>query len=65
MKIRAAVEDLVMDSGPGRTARLHASFGVASTADHGSDRIPLLRSADSGLYRAKQLGRNRVETAAV
>jgi diguanylate cyclase (GGDEF)-like protein len=38
-----------------------ASFGVASMPEDGPDGAALLRQADRALYRAKELGRNRVE----
>lgn len=57
--VRLAVEKLVIDIGPKRTARITASFGVASAPAHGIDRLGLLRVADQALYRAKAEGRNR------
>jgi diguanylate cyclase (GGDEF)-like protein len=62
-KLRTAVEQLVIELGPGRFARLTGSFGVASTDAHGHDRTNLVAVADQALYRAKQLGRNRVVIA--
>lgn len=59
-KLRAAVENTVVNVGPGRTARITVSAGVSSTAGHGQDRMVLLRVADEALYQAKQDGRNRV-----
>ena len=41
-----------------------ASFGVAELAA-GQSVDSLLRAADSALYRAKELGKNRVEVAVV
>jgi len=62
-KIRGEVENLAIVLGPGRFARLTASFGVASTVAHGHDRTALVGIVDQALYRAKELGRNRVVVA--
>lgn len=40
-----------------------ASFGVATYPDMGTSAQELLTAADAALYRAKRLGRNRVEVA--
>ena len=40
-----------------------ASFGIAELAE-GQSVDSLLRAADGALYRAKELGKNRVEVAA-
>lgn len=44
--------------------RVTVSFGLAVFPDHASTPDALLRAADEALYRAKQLGRNRVEVSA-
>lgn len=65
-RIRQAVEPPV-DLGAGRSARLTLSIGVAAAAPGRGDRDltgigeRLLSAADEALYRAKALGRNRVE----
>ncbi|MCS7172442.1 MAG: diguanylate cyclase [Armatimonadetes bacterium] len=40
---------------------LTASVGVALCPDHGTDPKVLLQLADEALYRAKALGKNRME----
>jgi diguanylate cyclase (GGDEF)-like protein len=62
-KLRTAVERLDIELGSGRFAGLTGSFGVASTDAHGHDRTQVVAIADQALYRAKQLGRNRVVIA--
>ena len=62
-KLRATVEHLVVEIGPGRFARITASFGVANSNDHGTDRLRLLKTADRALYAAKNGGRNAVVAA--
>ncbi len=41
------------------------SLGVATYPDHGPNTEAVIRKADEALYRAKNLGRNRVETASM
>ncbi|ALU89001.1 diguanylate cyclase [Herbaspirillum rubrisubalbicans] len=61
-KLRAALQERVFDIEAGQQIRLSASFGVAGLDDHEAlDR--LTKRADLALYRAKRLGRNRVELA--
>lgn len=62
-KIRAAVEQTVVEIGPGRYGRITASLGVASTETQVQELRALVAMADAALYRAKQSGRNRVEVA--
>jgi diguanylate cyclase (GGDEF)-like protein len=47
----------------GQSVAFTASFGVAAYRDGDADLATLLSRADAALYRAKELGRNRVETA--
>lgn len=63
-KLRIAVEQAVVQIAPRRTARVTASFGVANSSVHGTDRMGLLRAADRALYDAKRQGRNVVVSAA-
>lgn len=48
---------------PEATVNISASIGFATYPEHGSDIEILRRKADAALYRAKALGRNRVERA--
>ena len=41
--------------------RITVSAGVACFPEHGTTADELLRAGDTALYRAKQLGRDRVE----
>jgi diguanylate cyclase (GGDEF)-like protein len=45
---------------PGVPRSVTISTGVATFPDHGTSRDELVKSADAGLYAAKQGGRNRV-----
>lgn len=47
---------------PGIDGAITASFGVASFPPHGTSRPSLTESADTALYQAKNMGRNRVCT---
>jgi len=46
----------------GQPLTVTASFGVSSTAVCGADQSLLLKAADTALYKAKQGGRNRVQS---
>jgi len=62
-KLRLAVEQMTIQIAPRRTARMTASFGVANSAVHGTERMRLVRAADRALYDAKRRGRNAVVAA--
>jgi diguanylate cyclase (GGDEF)-like protein len=47
-----------------RTFELGASVGIATYPHDGRDARGLLKSADAALYRAKALGKHRIEIAA-
>ena len=57
--IRAEVEMFRFDDHP--TLKVTISIGVAEKAD--SDAAELIRRADAALYRAKNAGRNRIESS--
>jgi diguanylate cyclase (GGDEF)-like protein len=56
-KLRRLVEKFQF---PGVPRTITISAGVASFPTHGKTRDEMVRAADSGLYAAKQAGRNRV-----
>jgi diguanylate cyclase (GGDEF)-like protein len=61
-RIRARTEATLISLAPGISARITVSIGMAAAPAQASDRVSLLRIADEALYRAKEAGRNRVET---
>ena len=67
--MKAAIEGLRLthEGNPEGGGRVTASIGVATALarEGGTTRMPetLLLAADTALYKAKQGGRNRVETA--
>jgi diguanylate cyclase (GGDEF)-like protein len=64
-RMREAVETLEVPRLRGRgTLSVTASFGVAAVPESAQDRGELVAAADAALYRAKRLGKNRVEQAA-
>ena len=64
-KLRSAVEQMVVEIGPGRYGRITISVGFAATDVHRVGRKGLISLADAALYRAKDAGRNRVESAPI
>jgi len=56
-KLRRLVENWQF---PGVARPVTISAGVATFPEHGTSRDDLVKSADAGLYSAKQGGRNRV-----
>jgi len=56
-KLRTTVESWEF---PGVPRTITVSAGVAAFPTHGRNRDEIVRAADSGLYAAKQSGRNRV-----
>ncbi len=63
-ELRSLVEDFAFpDRERQPSGRLTISIGVATFPDDAKDAQSLLKGADDALYRAKALGRNRVEQA--
>jgi diguanylate cyclase (GGDEF)-like protein len=63
-RMREAVEALrVPRVRGGGSLGVTASFGVAAVPDTAADRDGLIAAADAALYRAKRMGKNRVERA--
>ncbi|MBW3594990.1 MAG: diguanylate cyclase [Actinobacteria bacterium] len=62
-KIRDAIRSEPFGETPERHVSLTVSIGVASYPQHGETYAALVESADQAMYRAKQLGRDRVAVA--
>ena len=66
-RIRQAIEQLKINLPDGRTLSITTSMGVSTlipgTSLDISDMDKLIKQADDALYRAKEAGRNRVESA--
>ena len=62
-KIRDAIRSEAFGDSPERQVSLTVSIGVASYPHHGETYAALVESADQAMYRAKQLGRDRVAVA--
>jgi diguanylate cyclase (GGDEF)-like protein len=60
--LREAIAAAILNGDGQGPERVTASFGVAEYPSHGADAEALFWAADKALYRAKQLGRNRVVT---
>lgn len=60
-RLRRTIESLAPTEASPR--QMTASLGVAAYPEDGATAADLLRAADRALYRAKTLGRNRVEAA--
>ncbi len=63
-RVREAVETSTLHWG-GADLKLTCSIGVSSVPETVRQPSNLVASADAALYRAKELGRNRVEVARV
>lgn len=65
-RMRTGMEGLGIPSAGGKSGSLTLSAGLAMLdPDHTRSTHAVLKEADEALYRAKQLGRNRVETAEI
>lgn len=65
-RMRTGMEDLGIPSAAGNSSCLTVSAGLAMLdPDHTRSTHAVLKEADEALYRAKQLGRNRVESAGI
>ena len=62
-KIREAIGAEPFGDAPERQVSLTVSIGIASYPEHGESYAALVESADQAMYRAKQLGRDRVTVA--
>ncbi len=62
-RVRWALAALNLVAG-GQAVMLRASIGVVSSDEHPCEADELLRQADQALYRAKQMGGDRIELAA-
>ena len=61
--IKAAIEDIVVETDTDVAAPLSASIGVAQCPINGDSRDAILKAVDDALYTAKQGGRNQVVAA--
>ncbi len=62
-RVRKAVEDHMFLETQGLSARLSASFGIASYPDHALTPEGLIQKADQAMYRVKERNKNGVEVA--
>jgi diguanylate cyclase (GGDEF)-like protein len=61
-KIRSVIERTAIEAGLDQPVRVTISIGVACFPDDGVEERKLFAHADDALYRAKEGGRNRVES---
>ena len=51
---KSSSSNVPVEISPGRFARIAVSIGVAASAQHGTDRLALMKRADQALYRARR-----------
>ena len=61
-RLRAAIEEFQVDYG-GTLLKITMSFGATEWQPDDDDQDKVIKRADQNLYRAKELGRNRVVAA--
>ena len=64
LRLTIAEHDFLAARGPEKPLRITASLGIAARSDSVEDIDTLIHRADSFLYRAKRLGKNRIECLA-
>jgi diguanylate cyclase (GGDEF)-like protein len=62
-RIRKAIESHCFLTASGLSARLSASFGIASYPDHALAPEGLIQKADQAMYRVKERDKNGIEMA--
>jgi diguanylate cyclase (GGDEF)-like protein len=62
-RLRRAIEDHGFLQTQGLTARISASFGIASYPDHALTPEGLIQKADQAMYRVKERDKNGIEVA--
>jgi len=60
-RLRAVIAGTRLDDSHGGQIPIHASIGAAVFPDHAGSEEELFAKADSALYRAKRMGKDRVE----
>jgi diguanylate cyclase (GGDEF)-like protein len=62
-RLRRAIEEHSFLSSQGLSARISASFGIASYPDHALTPEGLIQKADQAMYRVKERDKNGIEVA--
>jgi diguanylate cyclase (GGDEF)-like protein len=61
-RIRESIENIPFRTEQGETVHVTMSFGLARFGEHAKSAEALVKRADKALYKAKENGRNRLET---